>query len=120
MTQTRKAEHFCTQHHQPRSQCSPQDRHVHSVRTSDERMARVQAKAEALGLDRNAGIEAAIDDWLDAPAEDHKEPPAPVAADPDLAATVEHLREQIEQIQERMSPTAPPVTPVFREPAVKP
>ena|ERR1700722_17507603 len=55
---------YCAQHRQPREQCDPQSRHVWSLRCRDELMGQVAAKAETLGLDRNGGIEAAMEAWV--------------------------------------------------------
>ena len=59
----RPGEPYCNQHHQPRAQCDPRSRHPHSLRCSDELMAAVEARAASMGLDRNAGVEAALEEW---------------------------------------------------------
>lgn len=132
----RPGEPYCSQHHQPRSQCDPRSRHPWSLRASDELMAKVEAKAAAMGLDRNAGVEMALEEWA-ARVEDasgtrarargsdeatrREEPPAArkepsrqreeesflVAANDDLAALIEQLRAKVEEIQTRISRPAP-------------
>ena len=52
---------WCSQHHLPRAECDPADRHVQSFRASDELMDAVAAKAAAMGLSRNDGIEMALE-----------------------------------------------------------
>lgn len=59
-------ERFCSQHRQPRDQCNPHDRHVHSVRCSDDLLARVEAAGKTLGLDRNSAIEVAMEEFAQA------------------------------------------------------
>lgn len=61
---SRPAEPYCSQHHQPRSQCDPQARHTQPLRCSDELFAAVEARAASMGMDRNAGIEAALEEWV--------------------------------------------------------
>ena len=63
-------ERYCSQHHQPRSQCRPSDRHVFTGRASDDLMAAVAARVEALGLPSvNDGLEMALEAWVLAPLE---------------------------------------------------
>ena len=50
---------WCSQHHLPRAECDPADRHVQSFRASDELMDAVAANAATMGLSRNDGIEMA-------------------------------------------------------------
>lgn len=52
---------WCSQHRLPRAECDPADRHVQSFRASDELMDAVAAKAAAMGLGRNDGIEMALE-----------------------------------------------------------
>jgi len=83
---------YCSQHRQPRRECRPGDRHAQPLRCSDELMAQVEAKAQALGLDRNAGIEMALAEWVASP----------------LAARM---------IRQVLRGAGKPVPVVFREPA---
>lgn len=80
-------------------------------------MARVEAKAKALGLDRNGGVEAAMEAWADIPPVTRGRKAAP-AADPGLAATVADLAAQVEEIRERMSPSVTPSPVTFKPAAV--
>jgi hypothetical protein len=99
---------WCEAHHQPRIQCDPdRDTHVHTVRTADGLMARVAAKARAMGVTRNEGMKLALEAWTEAPAD-------PSA----VAETAAGLRARLAEIQE-MSPPAAPGSVPFREPAVK-
>jgi hypothetical protein len=68
MTAVQTGERWCSQHHGPRSQCRPADRHVQSMRASDELMAKVEAVAEAVGLQsKNDGLEMALEAWVRLP-----------------------------------------------------
>lgn len=112
---------WCSQHHQERSQCNPEvDSHVHSVRCGDGLMARVAAKSDALGLNtKNDGVKMALEAWVQdmpAPRGRRKRQEAPAG---DLAATVADLRAQIEDMQERMSPSVTPSPVPFKSAAVK-
>ena len=90
MKQVRTADTgYCSQHHQPRTECDPASRHVQPFRASDTLMRKVEAKAANLGMDRNAGIEAAIDAWTDGVDENA---PSPLA---ELLAEVRGLRAQV-------------------------
>jgi hypothetical protein len=55
---------WCHQHHQPRADCLPGDRHVQSFRGADELLDAVKAKAEAMGLNRQDGIEMALEQFV--------------------------------------------------------
>ena len=83
---------FCSQHHRPRAECDPDSRDVQSLRTSDSRIRKVEARAASLGMDRNAGLEAAIDEWTDGVDEDALPPLA------ELLAELRALREQVSQL----------------------
>lgn len=99
---------WCEAHHQPRIQCDPErDTHPQPLRCGDGLMARVAAKARAMGLNRNDGIKLALEAWADAPAD-------PSA----VAATVEDLRARVEEIQERMAPSVTPGPVPFKPAAV--
>lgn len=63
-TETAPRTGWCQQHHQPRADCRPFDRHVQSFRASDELMDAVKAKAEAMGLSRQEGIEMALEQFV--------------------------------------------------------
>ena len=68
-------------------------RPVYTFRTTDERMARVTARAHNLGLpNRNAGIEAALEAWADDTDAD-----APVSLK-DILDEVRALRKQVNQL----------------------
>jgi hypothetical protein len=149
MTETRTEDRYCSQHRQPRSECRPGDRHSQPLRCSDELFAQVEATGKALGLDRNAAAEQAFREFAErhgeAPAgarvpsqgsgrekrsAARTEPPAPVAAGPDLAETVAQLQRQMAEILERDQPlararkraavAAPAGTAVFLEPGAEP
>jgi hypothetical protein len=65
---TANGERYCSQHHQPRSQCRPGDRHVQTLRARDDLMAAVAARVEAVGLPTmNDGLEMALEAWVRAP-----------------------------------------------------
>ena len=51
----------CSQHP---GGCRPWDRHTQSMRASDELIAAVAAKAEAMGLVKNDGFEIALEEWV--------------------------------------------------------
>jgi hypothetical protein len=94
----RRQPRWCKPHHRPRVQCDPErDTHTQPLRCGDGLIAKVTAKARAMGLNRNDGIVLALQEWAGAPAD-----PA------SLAATVEDLRAQMAQVMEQMSPEAAP------------
>lgn len=65
---TANGERYCSQHHQPRSQCRPGDRHVQTLRARDDLIAAVAARVEAVGLpSMNDGLEMALEAWVRAP-----------------------------------------------------
>ena len=68
MTRTATGPRQCSQHHQLRSECRPEDRHTQPLRCSDALMAAVAAKAEAAGLTAvNDALEMALEAWVRAP-----------------------------------------------------
>ena len=111
---------FCSQHHRPRTECDPDSRHTQPLRASDRLMRKVEAKAASLGLERNAGLEAALEAWTDGVDEDAASPLA------ELLAEVRGLRAQMGQVAPRNGTgnqfgpprtaiqDAPPGTAVFR------
>ena len=61
-------ERYCSQHHQPRSECRPEDRHTQPLRCGDGLMAAVAAKGDAIGLSTvNDALEMALEAWVQAP-----------------------------------------------------
>lgn len=83
---SRPAEAYCSQHHQPRAQCDPRARHTQPLRCSDELFAAVEARAAAMGMDRNAGIEAALEEWVRDPGDALAAPPGSVKFSGDTGA----------------------------------
>lgn len=59
-------ESWCFQHHRPRKQCTVQDRHTLTLRCSDELVIQVADVAEVLGITRNAAIEIALREFVQA------------------------------------------------------
>ena len=51
MSGAKIAEQMCTQHHQPRSQCEPWDRHGHTMRFREDLWAQAEDTAAADGSD---------------------------------------------------------------------
>ena len=90
MTETGRKGRYCSQHHQPREQYSPQDRHAQPLRCSEKLMAQVEAKAAALGLDRNAGVEMALEAF--------------VQDDDGPSVTILQLQSQVAQTEDPESP----------------
>jgi hypothetical protein len=93
----RRPRGWCEAHHQPRVQCDPdRDTHTQPLRCGDGLMARVAAKARAMGLNRNDGIKMALEAWTEAPAD-------PSA----VAETAAGLRARLAEIQETSTPATP-------------
>ena len=93
----------CSQHP---GGCRPWDRHTQSMRASDELIAAVAAKAEAMGLVKNDGIEIALEEWVGwrEPGEKWKGP----------------RRQAPGERKRPASKPGPPGAVPFRSPAVKP
>ena len=95
MKQVRTADTgYCSQHHQPRTECDPASRHVQPFRASDTLMRKVEAKAANLGMDRNAGMEAALEAWTD---DVDEEAPSPLE---EVLAGVRALRVEMAALQD--------------------
>ena len=60
----RRGHYWCSQHSQPRELCGAQKRHSQPLRCSDELYAQVEAAAAALGMNRNAGVEMALREFV--------------------------------------------------------
>lgn len=105
---TANGERYCSQHHQPRSQCRPGDRHVQTLRARDDLLAAVAARVEAVGLpSMNDGLEMALEAWVRVPLQRvAKQALADRRIRPRPATTPEE-------------PASPGAVP-FRSPAVKP
>ena len=74
MAETESAGRYCSQHHQPRSECRPDDRHTQPLRCSDALMSAVAAKGDAIGLSSvNDALEMALEAWVQAPLQEAAE-----------------------------------------------
>jgi hypothetical protein len=117
---------WCSQHQGPRSACDPASRHTWSMRVSDETMHAVEAQARALGLDRNAGIEQALEAWLGSESakpsrESSASRTAPSSVVQDRAGALKTARERAEDkgavittASELAAPPAAAAVPVFK------